>query len=52
VYPNGNMRIQGSQTTLINNENTVLTVEGIIRPVDLAADNIISSDRLATRASR
>ncbi len=47
VYPNGNMRIQGSQTTLINNENTVLTVEGIIRPVDLAADNIISSDRLA-----
>ncbi len=47
VYPNGNMRIQGTQTTLINNENSVLTVEGIVRPVDLAADNIISSDRLA-----
>lgn len=47
VYPNGNMRVQGSQTTLINNENMVLTVEGIIRPVDLAADNTISSDRLA-----
>jgi flagellar L-ring protein precursor FlgH len=47
VYPNGNMRIQGTQTTLINNENMVLTVEGIIRPVDLAADNIVTSDRLA-----
>jgi flagellar L-ring protein precursor FlgH len=47
VYPNGNMRIQGSQSLLINNENSLITVDGIIRPGDVSFDNAISSDRIA-----
>ncbi len=47
VYPNGNMRIHGSQSTLINNENSLLTVDGIIRPTDISSNNIVPSDRIA-----
>jgi flagellar L-ring protein FlgH len=47
VYPNGNMHIHGSQNTLVNNENTLLTVEGIIRPSDIAYNNLIESNRIA-----
>ncbi|HBF33892.1 TPA: flagellar biosynthesis protein FlgH [Candidatus Sumerlaeota bacterium] len=47
VYPNGNMRIHGSQNTLVNNENTLLTVEGVIRPSDIAYNNIVLSNRIA-----
>jgi len=47
VYPNGNMMIHGSQNMLINNENSLLTVDGIIRPTDVSADNIVISNRIA-----
>lgn len=48
VFPNGNMRIHGSQSLLINAENSLLTVEGIIRPVDVSVNNIVESDRIAS----
>ena len=48
VYPNGNMMIHGSQSLLINNEVTLLTVDGIVRPSDVAVDNVVSSDRIAS----
>lgn len=47
LYPNGNMAIHGSQGLLINNETSILTVDGVIRPSDVTVDNIVSSDRIA-----
>lgn len=47
VFPNGNMRLYGSQVVGINNENQLLTVEGIARPEDIAPDNSIDSFLLA-----
>lgn len=47
VFPNGNMRIHGTQVVTINGENQLLTVAGIARPFDIAADNSIDSSRLA-----
>ncbi len=47
AYANGNMRIHGSQSTLINNENSLLTVDGIIRPSDISSDNVVLSNRIA-----
>lgn len=47
VMSNGNLAIYGHQTVQLNNEATVLTVQGIVRPSDLAADNSIDSSRVA-----
>lgn len=47
VYPNGNMRIHGSQILLVNNERSLLTVEGIIRQSDVSFDNMVNSSRIA-----
>lgn len=47
VYPNGNMHIQGSQAVMINNEQSVLMVEGIIRPSDVSIDNTVLSTQIA-----
>lgn len=47
VYPNGNMVIHGSQSLLINNERSLLTVDGVIRPSDIAISNVVESDRIA-----
>ncbi len=47
VLPNGNLYIKGEKKIWINpgQENVVLS--GVIRPVDLAPDNTISSSRVA-----
>jgi flagellar L-ring protein precursor FlgH len=47
VFPNGNLRIYGSQVVTVNNENQIITVEGIARPYDIAPDNSIDSFLLA-----
>jgi flagellar L-ring protein FlgH len=47
VYPNGNMIIHGSQATLVNNENSLVTVDGTIRLHDVSPDNIVRSERIA-----
>jgi flagellar L-ring protein precursor FlgH len=47
VFPNGNMRIHGSQSLLVNNENSILTVDGVVRPSDLTSDNVVNSARIA-----
>lgn len=47
VYPNGNMRIFGSQAVAINNERTILTVDGIIRPSDVTLNNSVLSTQIA-----
>jgi flagellar L-ring protein precursor FlgH len=46
VLPNGGMLIEASKDVCINSENQVITVRGVVRPADIAADNTVRSDRL------
>jgi flagellar L-ring protein precursor FlgH len=43
VYPNGNLKIRGGKEVQVNNEIQVIYVTGIIRPVDIMANNTIDS---------
>jgi flagellar L-ring protein precursor FlgH len=47
VLANGTLRIEGSKQVVINDETEVLTVSGLLRPEDIAADNTVRSGRLA-----
>ncbi len=47
VYPNGNMVIHGSQSSLVNNEKVLVTIDGIVRADDVENDNTVLSDRVA-----
>ncbi len=43
VLSNGNLRVQGSKTVRVNNENQEIRLTGIVRPADISAYNIIDS---------
>lgn len=47
VFPNGNMRIIGRRQLTINNQPQALTFSGVIRPMDIAADNSVPSSKVA-----
>lgn len=47
VLGNGNLVIQGSQEVRVNAELRVLTIGGIVRPVDIGPQNTISYERIA-----
>ncbi|MDR1606856.1 MAG: flagellar basal body L-ring protein FlgH [Deltaproteobacteria bacterium] len=47
VLPNRNLVIRGSQEILVNNEKQYITVQGVIRPADVATDNSVLSTYLA-----
>jgi flagellar L-ring protein FlgH len=47
VYPNGDMRVTGMQRLKINGETTIISLNGRVRPDDIAADNSVQSWRLA-----
>ncbi|MDR2443556.1 MAG: flagellar basal body L-ring protein FlgH [Deltaproteobacteria bacterium] len=47
VLPNNNLVIRGSQEILVNNEKQYITVQGVVRPADVATDNSVLSTYLA-----
>ncbi|HSO21160.1 MAG TPA: flagellar basal body L-ring protein FlgH [Desulfosarcina sp.] len=47
VLPNGNLVITGSREVLINNENQVIQLTGVVRPRDINADNQVLSTYVA-----
>ena len=47
VLPNGNLRIVGTREILVNHENQVIVLSGVIRPRDINDQNIIASRFIA-----
>jgi flagellar L-ring protein precursor FlgH len=47
VLGNGNFLIEGRRNVKVNNEDQIIVLEGIIRPKDISADNIIYSTQIA-----
>lgn len=47
VLPNGFLVVEGAKTVTVNSENQLITVRGIVRPVDISTGNNVQSDRLA-----
>ncbi len=46
IYPNGNMKIRGGKSVIVNNENQIIYLTGIVRPYDINADNTIDSSNI------
>jgi flagellar L-ring protein precursor FlgH len=47
VLPNSNLVVRGSQEILVNNEKQYITIQGVVRPADIATDNTVLSTYLA-----
>ena len=45
--PNGYLVVEGRREVLVNYEKQILTIQGVVRPEDIAANNTISSDKVA-----
>jgi len=47
VLPNGNLVLRGSQEIMVNNEKQYITIQGVVRPVDISTDNTVLSTYIA-----
>lgn len=47
VLPNGDLIVSGQQSMKLNGENTLIGIEGRVRPEDVNADNRVLSTRVA-----
>ena len=47
VLPNGHMIIRGKREVVLNYEKQMLEIAGIVRPEDVSASNMISSNQIA-----
>jgi hypothetical protein len=48
---NGNLVIEGTRNLNVNSENQLITIRGVIRPIDLDTTNTVLSARLANMDS-
>jgi flagellar L-ring protein precursor FlgH len=47
VMPGGQLRVAGTQSVTVNEEQQTVTLEGVVRPADITAGNIVQSPRIA-----
>ena len=47
VMTNGQLRVAGTQSVTVNDELQRVTVEGVVRPVDITDGNLVQSTRIA-----
>ncbi len=47
LLPNGTLRVVGTKHIRVNDEDTDITIRGIVRPLDISPDNRIESSRVA-----
>lgn len=47
ILPNGNLKIRGRRRLEVNGESYLLDVKGLVRPKDIASDNMVLSYNIA-----
>ena len=47
VLPNGYLVLEGTKDVMVNSEHQVVTVRGVIRPIDLTPGNVVRSNQIA-----
>lgn len=47
VLPTGQLRVAGAQSVRVNDELQTVTLEGLVRPVDISDGNVVQSTRVA-----
>lgn len=47
ILPGGVMQVEGARQTRVNNENQIIVVKGLVRPIDVGPDNTVPSTQLA-----
>lgn len=47
VLPGGQLRVAGMQSVTVNEELQRVTLEGVVRPVDISDGNVVQSTRIA-----
>jgi flagellar L-ring protein FlgH len=47
VLPNGYLVVEGTKEVVVNSEHQVVTVRGVVRPVDLSTNNVVLSNQVA-----
>ncbi len=52
VLPNGNLVVRGEKELTLNQGSETVSVEGLVRPEDIRADNSLTSDRIANARIR
>lgn len=52
VLPNGTLVIRGEKRLSLNQGSETMSIEGLVRPTDVAPDNTVRSDRVANSRIR
>lgn len=47
VLPNGNLYIKGSRKLIINGEEQLISIRGVVRPIDISSENTVFSTSIS-----
>ena len=47
ILPGGVMQVEGARQTRVNNENQIIVIKGLVRPIDIGPLNTVPSTQLA-----